>query len=130
MDEKEFEKIEEILFNSVEQRFGKMFKMMLYRKQKIKDFFMILVKAFVRCLYYAEDEMFIKDISTIIRAEAIYVMDEPLIAFASVAQMQLSESLENTIDNEVHRWFMLLAENNKLPPGSEYHRFTGRFVKK
>ncbi len=130
MDEKELEKIEEILFNSVEQRFGKMFKMMLYRKQKIKDYFMILVKAFVRCLYYAEDEMFIKDIATIIRAEAMYVMDEPLVAFASVAQIQLSESLENVIDNEVHRWFMILAENNKLPPGSEYHRFTGKFVKK
>jgi hypothetical protein len=130
MDEKELEKIEEILFISVEQRFGKMFKMMLYRKQKIKDLFMILVKAFVRCLYYAEDEMFLKDIAAIIRAEAIYVMDEPLIAIGGTSQMVLSEQFANVIDNEIHRWIMILAENNKLPPGSEYHRFTGKFVKK
>ena len=130
MDEKELEKIEEMLFISVEERFGRMFRMVLYRKQKVKDFFTILVKAFVRCLYYAEDEMFLKDIAAIIKAEAIYVMDEPLIAFGSTAQMQLSEQLENVIENEVHRWIMILAENNKLPPGSEYHRFTGKFVKK
>jgi hypothetical protein len=114
MDEKELEKIEEILFISVEQRFGKMFKMMLYRKQKIKDLFMILVKAFVRCLYYAEDEMFLKDIAAIIRAEAIYVMDEPLIAIGGTSQMVLSEQFANVIDNEIHRWIMILAENNKL----------------
>jgi len=130
MDEKELEKIEEILFTNVEQRFGKMFKMIPNRKQRIKDFFTILVKAFVRCLYYTEDEMFLKDIAAVIRAEAMYVMDEPLVAFGSTAQIQLSENLENIIDNEIHRWFMILGENNKLPPGSEYHRFTGKFVKK
>lgn len=128
MDEKELEKIDELIFTDVEQRFGRWFKMMLVGKRRIKDFFMILVRAFVRCLYYSKGEMFLRDISAVTRAEANYIMDQPLYAIGSTAQVQLSEQIENLIDSEIHRWILLLAENNKLPPGSEYHRFMGKFI--
>ena len=128
MDEKELEKIDEIIFRDVEQRFGRLFKMMLVGKRRIKDFFMLIVRAFVRCLYYSKGEMFLRDIAAITRAEANFLMEQPLYAFGSTAQVQLSEQVENLIDNEIHRWILILAENNKLPPGSEYHRFTGKFI--
>ena len=128
MDEKELEKIDEIIFRDVEQRFGRLFKMMLVGKRRIKDFFMLIVRAFVRCLYYSKGEMFLRDIAAITRAEANFLMEQPLYAFGSTAQVQLSEQVENLIDNEIHRWILIFAENNKLPPGSEYHRFTGKFI--
>ena len=72
-----------------------------------------------------------KDIANITRAEALFMMNEPVFSmnFKAVSSFLYGEQMENLLDNEMHRWILYLAENKKLPPGSEYHRFMGKYIK-
>lgn len=131
MSEETLEKVDEFLFQLVQARFEKVIKFAVLGKRRFSDLLMLLVKAFVRCLYYTKGEIFLKDIAIISRAEALFMLNEPLYSmnFKAVSTFLYTEQMENILDNEMHRWILFLAENNKLPPGSEYHRFMGKYIK-
>lgn len=94
------------------------------------DFHTWMIKAFTRCVFEVEGTIYLKDIVTIIIAEANLATDAPPF------RIQLANNFFDTFDaldfkafleSEVHRWLVYLQENNKLP--GRYNRFTGKYEK-
>jgi hypothetical protein len=92
------------------------------------DYLAWIVRAFVRCINTVEEGLQIKDVLTIVLAEANLASDAPPFA------IKVSDNFLNTFDSidlktmmesEIPRWFVYLQENSKLP--GKYDRFTGKF---
>ena len=132
MSEEILKEIDGFLYQFVQKRFVTVVKMLKFSKKRIEDLLFLLVKAFIRCLYNAKGEIFLRDIVNISRAETLLMLKEPLWSgnFNAIYRLLFNEKMENILSNEMHGWILYLAENNKLPPGSEYHRFMGKYVNK
>ncbi len=94
------------------------------------DYYAWMIKAFARCIFDVEGEIYLRNIITIIIAEANLATDAPpfrvMIAnnfFSTFDSMDFKAFLES----EVHRWLVYLQENSKLP--GKYNRFTGKYEK-
>lgn len=130
MNEDDLEKVDEFLFQFVKPRFRDI-GTLSFSKKILYNHLMLLIRAFIRCLYNSNGTIFLKDIAFITRAEALYMSNEALFDIGTKAYSfsLYNQKLEDIIDIEIHRWMLYLAENNKLPPGSEYNRFMEKFVK-
>ena len=92
--------------------------------------FMWLVRTFVRCIVNIEKEIYLKDITAIIVAEANLATEAPPFKVkVSYNFFNTFESLDFKLflESEVHRWLVYLQEKGKLP--GNYERFTGKFKK-
>lgn len=133
MSIQEIKEVENILRSHLVQRFSdkdlnyiKLF-FGVERKSKYADAFLAaLIGAFARCIFNVEDEIYLKDIATIILAESNYISGQT----TSYLQKKMTTQLrwKNAIESEIHIWMLLLQEKNKLP--GIYERFTGRFKKR
>jgi len=94
------------------------------------DYYTWMIKAFARCVFDVEGAIYLRDIVTIIIAEANLATDAPLF------KVELANNFFSTFDamdfkafleSEVHRWLVYLQENSKLP--GKYNRFTGKYEK-
>lgn len=94
------------------------------------DYYTWMIKAFARCVFDVEGDIYLRDIITIIIAEANLATDAPpfkvMLAnnfFSTFDAMDFKAFLES----EVHRWLVYIQENSKLP--GKYNRFTGKYEK-
>jgi len=94
------------------------------------DYYTWMIKAFARCVFDVEGAIYLRDVVTIIIAEANLATDAPPF------RVQLANNFFDTFDaldfkvfleSEVHRWLVYLQENSKLP--GKYNRFTGKYEK-
>lgn len=94
------------------------------------DYLIWLVRTFVRCIVNIEKEIYLKDITAIIVAEANLATGAPPFKVkVSYNFFNTFESLDFKLflESEVHRWLVYLQEKGKLP--GNYERFTGKFKK-
>jgi len=136
MAELSAESLEQFLSPFVQERFGqkeaKGIKGILNRtvSEHFDDYLIWLVRAFVRCIVNVENEIYIKDITSIIVAEANLATDAlPFKVKVSYNFFDSFESLDFKLflESEVHRWLVYLQEKGKLP--GNYERFTGKYKK-
>ncbi len=137
MSEQEIEELEKFLVPYVLERFNQKFARSVVgvlgsvikgKKEGVLEFISFLARACVRCLMSTSNEIYLKDIASVVFAEACLVKDLPPIRFRE----WWSEHSEfynpiPTLLSEIHRWLIYLEENGKLP--GNYERFTGKFVK-
>ncbi len=114
------------------QKSGKPVKNILKQTvhKEFLDYYAWMIKAFARCVFNLEGEIYLRDIITIIIAEANLATDAPpfrvMLAnnfFSTFNALDFKAFLES----EVHRWLVYLQENSKLP--GKYNRFTGKYEK-
>ena len=114
------------------QKSAKTVKSILERTvhKEFLDYYAWMIKAFARCVFDLEGEIYLRDIITIIIAEANLATDAPPF------RVMLANNFLSTFDamdfkafleSEVHRWLVYLQENSKLP--GKYNRFTGKYEK-
>jgi len=114
------------------QKSAKTVKSILKRTvhKEFLDYYAWMIKAFARCVFDVEGEIYLRDIITIIIAEANLATDAPPF------RVMLANNFFDTFDamdfkafleSEVHRWLVYLQENSKLP--GKYNRFTGKYEK-
>ena len=114
------------------QKSAKTVKSILERTvhKEFLDYYAWMIKAFARCVFDLEGEIYLRDIITIIIAEANLATDAPPF------RVKLANNFLSTFDamdfkafleSEVHRWLVYLQENSKLP--GKYNRFTGKYEK-
>ena len=136
MGELSAESLEQFLSPFVEERFSQKeardVKGILKRtvNKQIDDYLIWLVRAFIRCIVNVENEIYIKDITAIIVAEANLATDAP--PFKVEVSYNFFDTFESLdfklfLESEVHRWLVYLQEKGKLP--GNYERFTGKFKK-
>lgn len=137
MAELSAENLEQFLSQFVQERFSQKetrdIKGILNRtvSAHFEDYLIWLVRAFVRCLVNVENEIYIKDITSIIVAEANLATDAP--PFKVKVSYNFFDTFESLdfklfLESEVHRWLVYLQEKGKLP--GNYERFSGKFKKK
>jgi len=137
MAELSAENLEQFLSQFVQERFSQKetrdIKGILNRtvSAHFEDYLIWLVRAFVRCLVNVENEIYIKDITSIIVAEANLATDAP--PFKVKVSYNFFDTFESLdfkffLESEVHRWLVFLQEKGKLP--GNYERFSGKFKKK
>jgi len=128
--------LEQFLSPFVEERFSQKeardIKGILKRtvSDHIEDYLIWLIRAFVRCIVNTENEIYIKDITSIIVAEANLATNAP--PFKVKVSYNFFDTFESLdfklfLESEVHRWLVYLQEKGKLP--GKYERFTGKFKK-
>ncbi len=136
MAELSAESLEQFLSSFVQERFSqkeaKGIKGILNRtvSEHFDDYLIWLVRAFVRCIVKVENEIYIKDITSIIVAEANLATDAP--PFKVKVSYNFFDTFESLdfklfLESEVHRWLVYLQEKGKLP--GNYERFSGKFKK-
>jgi hypothetical protein len=136
MAELSAESLEQFLSPFVQERFGQKetrdIKGVLKRtvSEHIDDYLIWLVRAFVRCIVNIENEIYIKDITAIIVAEANLATDAP--PFKVKVSYNFFDTFESLdfklfLESEVHRWLVYLQEKGKL--AGTYERFTGKYKK-
>ena len=92
-------------------------------KNKFQNLIIWEVRAFIRCIYLVNQPILLQDITFIVIAEMSLMMNFP---------PYNTTTLENRgefifiLGAEIHRWFLHLGENNKLP--GIYERFTGKYI--
>lgn len=94
------------------------------------DYYVWMIKAFTKCIFDIEGEIYLKDIITIIIAEANLATDAP--PFRVMLANNFFDTFDSMdfkafLESEVHRWLVYLQENSKLP--GKYNRFTGKYEK-
>ncbi len=136
MAELSAESLEQFLSPFVQERFSQKeargIKWILNRTvtEHFDDYLIWLVRTFVRCIVNIEKEIYIKDITAIIVAEANLATEAPPFKVkVSYNFFNTFESLDFKLflESEVHRWLVYLQEKGKLP--GNYERFTGKFKK-
>lgn len=136
MAELSAESLEQFLSPFVQERFSQKeargIKGILNRTvtEHFDDYLIWLVRTFVRCIVNIEKEIYIKDITAIIVAEANLATEAPPFKVkVSYNFFNTFESLDFKLflESEVHRWLVYLQEKGKLP--GNYERFTGKFKK-
>jgi hypothetical protein len=136
MAELSAENLEQFLSQFVQERFSQKeardIKGILNRtvSDHFEDYLIWLVRAFVRCLVNVENEIYIKDITSIIVAEANLATDAP--PFKVKVSYNFFDTFESLdfklfLESEVHRWLVYLQEKGKLP--GNYERFSGKYKK-
>jgi hypothetical protein len=130
MDESKLEEIDNFLYKHASDRFSRLFRFMLVGQKRLKSYLMLVVRAFVRCMYHIEKYIYLKDIMKAVMAEADYMLnEEPFkIDFQSIAKIRYSEEFQNLIKSEIHGWILYLLDNNKLPSNFKYERFVGKLI--
>jgi len=137
MSEQEIEELEKVLIPYVYERFTQksaklvvavLKSMITGKKEGVLEFISFLARALIRCLMSTSNEIYLKDIASVVFAEACYVKKLPPIRFRD----WWSDHSEfynpmPTLVSEIHRWLIYLEENGKLP--GNYERFTGKFVR-
>jgi hypothetical protein len=134
MAELSAESLEQFLSPFVQERFSQKeargIKGILKRTvtEHIDDYLIWLVRTFVRCIVNIENEIYIKDITAIIVAEANLATEAP--PFKVKVSYNFFDTFESLdfklfLESEVHRWLVYLQEKGKLP--GNYERFTGKF---
>ncbi|GAH38188.1 unnamed protein product [marine sediment metagenome] len=134
MAELSAESLEQFLSLFVQERFSQKeargIKGILKRTvtEHIDDYLIWLVRTFVRCIVNIENEIYIKDITAIIVAEANLATEAP--PFKVKVSYNFFDTFESLdfklfLESEVHRWLVYLQEKGKLP--GNYERFTGKF---
>jgi len=136
MAELSAESLEQFLSPFVQERFSQKeargIKGILNRTvtEHFDDYLIWLVRTFVRCIVNIEKEIYLKDITAIIVAEANLATGAPPFKVkVSYNFFNTFESLDFKLflESEVHRWLVYLQEKGKLP--GNYERFTGKFKK-
>lgn len=136
MAELSAESLEQFLSPFVQDRFSQKeargIKGILNRtvSEHFDDYLIWLVRTFVRCIVNIEKEIYIKDITAIIVAEANLATEAP--PFKVKVSYNFFDTFESLdfklfLESEVHRWLVYLQEKGKLP--GNYERFTGKFKK-
>lgn len=136
MAELSAESLEQFLSPFVQERFSQKeargIKGILNRtvSEHFDDYLIWLVRTFVRCIVNIENEIYIKDITAIIVAEANLATEAP--PFKVKVSYNFFDTFESLdfklfLESEVHRWLVYLQEKGKLP--GNYERFTGKFKK-
>ncbi len=98
--------------------------------RKFLDYYTWMIKAFARCIIDVKGEIYLRDIITIIIAEANLATDAPpftVILSSNFHKTFDSLDFKTFLESEVHRWLVYLQEKNKLP--GIYNRFTGKYEK-
>jgi len=136
MAELSAESLEQFLSPFVQERFSQKeargIKGILNRtvSKHFDDYLIWLVRTFVRCIVNIEKEIYLKDITAIIVAEANLATEAP--PFKVKVSYNFFDTFESLdfklfLESEVHRWLVYLQEKGKLP--GNYERFTGKFKK-
>ena len=136
MAELSAESLEQFLSPFVQDRFSQKeargIKGILNRtvSEHFDDYLIWLVRTFVRCIVNIEKEIYIKDITAIIVAEANLATEAP--PFKVKVSYNFFDTFESLdfklfLESEVHRWLVYLQEKGKLP--GNYERFTGKYKK-
>ena len=136
MSEQEIEELENFLIQFVIERFSQknarsvvsVLTSAIPGKEKgVFEFISFLARALIRCIISTKENIYLKDISSVVFAEACVAKDLPPIRFRD-RWSERSEFYNQipTILSEIHRWLIYLEENGKLP--GKYERFTGKFV--
>ncbi|MHA1304793.1 MAG: hypothetical protein ACTSQE_15215 [Candidatus Heimdallarchaeaceae archaeon] len=89
----------------------------------IESFVTWLCRAFVRSIVNVEDKIKLSEISTVILAEAVLMLDLPPYGITSSSNNDDKSDTKVMVETEVHRWFVFLQDQGKLP--GTYNRFTG-----
>ena len=82
------------------------------------------VRAFIRCIYMVNEPIFLQDITFITISEVSLMMNYPPYNQTGIIENRAEMPL--SMGAEIHRWFLHLQENNKLP--GNYERFTGKYM--
>ncbi|MBN1801313.1 MAG: hypothetical protein JW891_07395 [Candidatus Lokiarchaeota archaeon] len=124
MNEKDTEKLEKELLEYLKTRRS--------LRRSIKNAFgftfvnhtNIVVKTFVNCLNNLSDEVYIKDL--VITTVADYY-DQGEAEISSYAKKP--SKLKPLLETLFHLWFLYLQKNDKLPSGTTYNRYAGKYKK-
>ncbi len=81
------------------------------------------VRAFIRCIYSVNQPILLQDITFIVIAEMSLMMNFPPYNTTTLGNR---DQFLFILGAEIHRWFLHLEENNKLP--GIYERFTGKYI--
>jgi len=114
------------------QKSAKQVKSILMRTvhKEFLDYYAWMIKAFARCIFEVEGGIYLRDMITVIIAEANLATDAP--PFRVMLANNFFKTFDSLdfkafLESEVHRWLVYLQENSKLP--GKYNRFTGKFEK-
>ncbi|MHA1868329.1 MAG: hypothetical protein K9W46_01720 [Candidatus Heimdallarchaeum endolithica] len=94
-----------------------------HAQQYVTDFVTWLCRAFVRVLVNSNISLKLSDIATLILAESFLMMDLPPYGYGGSSNDGDKSDTKVMIEVEVHRWFVFLEKEGKLP--GIYNRFTG-----
>ena len=81
------------------------------------------VRAFIRCIYLVNQPILLQDITFIVIEEMSLMMNFPPY---NTTTLENRDQFLFILGAEIHRWFLHLGENNKLP--GIYERFTGKYI--
>lgn len=84
-----------------------------------------LVRALVRCIISIDDQMYLKDINTVVMSEAYVMMGFTPMRHPGTAEIEDLAGQKVLLENEIHNWLIHLQEKEKLP--GRYNRFTGLY---
>ncbi len=128
MSENDFNELEKFLLPFALARYeakGALIKAMIsIAKNRIQTMVTWQVRAFIRCIYSVNESIHLQEITFIVISELSLMMNFP--PYNRTGIIENRTEMPFSIGAEIHRWFIHLQENNKLP--GTYTRFTGRFV--
>lgn len=136
MSEQEIEELEKFLIQFVIERFSQKNARSVVnvlssgipgKKEEVFEFLSFLARAFIRCIISTKEYIYLKDITSVVFAEACMAKDlQPIYFIMSWSDSSAFYNPIPTMLSEIHRWLIYLEENGKLP--GKYERFTGKFV--
>lgn len=134
MSEKLIEELEEFLLPYALNRYdvsnhplgGVVKTIMGGRIEQLNQYVTWLVRAFIRCILSTEKDLYLKDIVTVMMAEAYKMMNFTPIRNIHTQNLEDLAGLKILLEGEVHNWLLELEEQEMLP--GYYERFTGYYV--
>ncbi len=130
MSENDFEEMEKFLLPFALSRYearGGMAKFALkLAGKRLQTMVTWQVRAFIRCIHLVNQPILLQDITFVVITEISVMMNFP--PYNQPGLIENRSEMPLTLGPEIHRWFIHLVENDKLP--GTYERFTGIFVPK
>lgn len=134
MSEKLIEELEEFLLPYALNRYdvsnhplgGVVKTIMGGRIEQLNQYVTWLVRAFIRCILSTEKDLYLKDIVTVMMAEAYKMMNFTPIRNIHTQNLEDLAGLKILLEGEVHNWLLELEEQEMLP--GYYERFTGYYI--
>ncbi|TFF85234.1 hypothetical protein EU523_00180 [Candidatus Heimdallarchaeota archaeon] len=133
MSKKYIDELEEILIKHALNRYdfdnaigGKLFKTFLKGTfDSFQDYLIWLVKAVVRCVIEAEENIYLEDITSAAMAEAYVLMGFTPMRNLFTHNLDALAGNKIILQSEIHHWLLYLEKLDKLP--GTYNRFTGLY---
>ncbi|MBD3192496.1 MAG: hypothetical protein GF308_17790 [Candidatus Heimdallarchaeota archaeon] len=134
MSEKLIKELEEFLlpyalerYNISDHPFGDLVKTIMGEAvERLNQYITWLVRAFIRCILSTEKGIYLKDITTVMMAEAYNMMNFTPVRNIHTPKLENLAGSKILLEGEVHHWLLELQEQEMLP--GYYDRFMGYYI--